>query len=145
MKGEHGHPATWCVHYRSPNGQNGEEVKTCDAGVTYAFFHGVKFDRRPCFLDTKGNSKPDAMACAHILRPTAEEIATHAKWVKERGQKVLAVIVAIEPLRKKYRGSGGAEVLACPGCAGKLRIVIARSNGHASAKCETPGCVEFME
>ena len=52
-------------------------------------------------------------------------------------------LVAIDPYRKTHRGK--AHVIECPNCKGRLQFVIAASNGHCTAACETPDCVAFME
>lgn len=37
------------------------------------------------------------------------------------------------------------EVVECPACKGRLHLSIAAYNGHVHGKCETDGCVAWME
>jgi hypothetical protein len=75
--GDEGYAAGWCIHYRYNRNVNKPEDDTCEAGVRFDQFKGTKHDVRPCFLDDKGQSKPDALPCEHLRRPTTKEITLH--------------------------------------------------------------------
>lgn len=142
--GDPGYAARWCIHYRSP-----QDAETCEAGVPYSRFrppHGV-WSRQPCFLDDKGESKPDAVSCEKLRRPTPEEIALHEGWLRERLEKIGKAMQAILPFRERVKreGRGFSGEIECPVCAGRLRFSIAGSNGHAHVHCSTEGCVSWME
>ena len=142
-----GQRAGWCIHYRRPPLYY-EEDKTwvCGAGVNLReAWDGVIQDKKPCFLDDKGNSKPDALPCAQLRRPTPEEIAEHAAWRDEYMKKQIAVMTGISEWRKKHKGKSHAEIIECPACKGRLHLSIAAYNGHVHGKCETDGCVAWME
>lgn len=79
--GDPGYAAGWCIHYRYNRNVKTPAQDTCEAGVRYDKFYGIKFAVRPCFLDDKGQSKPDALLCEHLRRPTKEEIGLHEKVV----------------------------------------------------------------
>lgn len=132
----------WCIHYRRPAPWGGED--SCGAGVSYATFNGVPFEKRPCFLE-KGQSKADATACEHLRLPTAEEIAIREEWSKQHWAKMVTVMQGIKPWREANKGRGATEIIACPACKGALHLSIARSNGHVHGHCETPDCVSWME
>jgi len=57
-----------------------------------------------------------------------------------RAMKALAAVL-------DHAGSkrGVAATITCPCCHGRLVYSIARGNGHIHARCQTPGCVEFMQ
>lgn len=147
-KGDPGYAAGWCIHYRGITGRNGESITSCEKGVEYSTFkeNGTGFTHRaPCFLTDKGDSKPDAMPCEHLRRPTQEEIAQHEFWFDERMKKQIAVMTGIASWREKHRGKSAAEIVECPACKGKLHLSIAACNGHVHGQCETTDCVAWME
>ena len=140
LQGDPGYPAGWCIHYRAPR----DQVTSCEAGVEYATFHATKFERRPCFLDQRGQSKPGAVTCQHLRRPTPEEIAAHAQWTKAHIDRLTTVMLGIADWRKRHRGRAAAETVECPACKGRLHLSIA-GNGHTRGRCETEGCVSWMQ
>jgi hypothetical protein len=145
-EGDPGYAAGRCIHYRSPSAGGGRPGHdTCEAGVDYASFHGVKFDRRPCFLDTGGCSKPDAIACEHLRPPSPEEIAAHETWIKGRMSQLGVVMAGIYAWRIKHKGKSHAEIVECPACKGQLSLSISAYNGHVHGHCRTAGCVSWME
>jgi hypothetical protein len=136
--GDPGYAAGWCIHFRSLGSHT-----TCEVGVPYSNFAS---SMRPCFLDDKtGESKPDALHCDKLRRPTKEEIDLHEQWLKERMNKQILVMVGIEDWRKSHKGKSVSEVVECPACKGRLHLSIAASNGHVHGSCETQDCVSWME
>lgn len=59
--------------------------------------------------------------------------------------RICAVLEGIAPWRKKHKGKSHAEVVECPACKGRLHLRIAAANGHVWGKCETDGCVSWIE
>ena len=55
------------------------------------------------------------------------------------------VQVGIADWRKAHKGKSASEVVECPACNGKLHLSISSYNGHVHGKCETAGCVSWME
>ena len=139
--GDPGYAAGWCIHYRAPS----DDVTTCEAGVKFDDMHGVKFALRPCFLNKDGSSKPDAMPCEYLRRPTPEEIADHEKWIEGRMARMGTVMKAIRPWRDAHKRQSACEVVECPICKGRLHLSISGYNGHIHGGCETPDCVSWME
>lgn len=144
IPGDNGYSAGWCIHYRGAH-----QHDSCEAGVPYAQFRTGDFNStmttQPCFLDKKGQSKPDAAHCPHLRRPTPEEIAEHEKWWEKRMQMTLLAMTTIAPWRKKHAGKSFGETIECPVCKGRLNLSIAACNGHVHAHCETKDCVSWME
>jgi hypothetical protein len=141
-KGDPGYAAGWCIHYRSPM-VGGKVNKTCEAGVDYDTIRGITF--KPCFLDATGQSHPGAQPCAHLRRPTAEEISAHEAWASEHLERTLAVMRGIADWRKAHKGKSAQEVVECPACKGRLHLSISSYNGHVHGRCETDECVSWME
>jgi hypothetical protein len=86
--GDPGYAPGWCIHYRYNHSLAPGQLDTCEAGVDYATFT-FKFDVRPCFLTQEGKSKPGAIACDKLRRPTPEEIKAHRKWLAERRELLI--------------------------------------------------------
>lgn len=142
-----GQRAGWCIHYRRPPFYYDEDKNwICGAGVNlHKAWEGVSHDKQPCFLDDKGNSKPGAVLCAQLRRPTAEEIATYDAWRVERTNKLGTVLAGIADWRAAHKGKSHGEIVECPACKGRLHLSIAACNGHVHGQCETPDCVAWME
>jgi len=142
--GDPGYAGQWCIHYRYNRNLKPGEPNTCEAGVDYAAWDGVKHQSRPCFLD-KGRSKPDAQSCPKLRRPTEQEMADHERWLEKRMDLMGVVSVGIGPWREAHKGKSAAEVVKCPACNGQLHLSISVYNGHVHGRCETEGCVSWME
>ena len=59
---------------------------------------------------------------------------------------LLVTIIAIDdelPGKLTKDMSGTMDCLVCE--TGKVKWSVARSNGHKSARCSTPGCVAFIQ
>lgn len=146
-----GYRAGWCIHYRAPTGLGlgGKRHDTCEAGVPFSRWAGPKFQTRfaqqPCFLDENGQSKPDALPCEYLRRPTPEEIAADKAWMDAYWEKMRVVFAAIMPWRKRHKGKSFGEVIECPVCKGRLHLSISSYNNHVHGRCETEGCVSWME
>lgn len=59
--------------------------------------------------------------------------------------KYRIVLKAILPWREKWRGKSHSEVIECPACKGNLHLSISKGNNHVHGRCETKGCVAWME
>lgn len=144
-KGDPGYAPNWCIHYRYNRDLKPNQPDTCEAGVDYEAWRVTPFAKRPCFLDDKGNSKPDAVKCPNLRRPTPEEIAAHKQWVENRMNLLGIVMAGIDPWRRQHKGKSVSEVVECPACKGKLHLSISAYNSHVHGECETEGCVSWME
>jgi hypothetical protein len=143
--GDPGYAAGWCIHYRYNRDVKPGQPNTCEAGVDYAAWDGIKHAGRPCFLDEQGQSKEGAAVCPKLRRPTPEEIALHEQWLNERMNVMGTVMVGIASWRAKHKGQSAAEIVECPACKGRLHLSIAAYNGHVHGHCETDGCVSWAE
>lgn len=144
--GDLGYAAGWCIHYQSPFVAPGKpERETCEAGVPYDSFAQPRFKTQPCFLTDKGESKPEALPCAKLRRPTTEEIALHEEWHEQRMNVMRTVMTGIRPWRDAHKGRSAQEVVECPACKGRLHLSISSYNGHVHGRCETQHCASWME
>lgn len=58
-------------------------------------------------------------------------------------ERLLAGLRAVLEVVGKRRGVSGS--MPCPCCEGELRYSVSGYNGHLRAKCDSPGCIEFMQ
>lgn len=82
------HAANWCTHYRAFGND------TCGVGIPYEKWQSTPFLQRPCFLTEKGESKPGAVECARLRRPTATEQDMAQRAFHASTTRVLAAIAA---------------------------------------------------
>ncbi len=147
--GDPGYAPGWCIHYLGiSDGKGGFRTK-CEKGIEYSIFKepGTGFTgRAPCFLNDRGESKPGAMPCEHLRRPTPDEISAHKQWMDQRIKLITVALQASADFRKANKGKSNSTTIDCPACkTGKLSMTIAACNGHVHGHCSTEGCVSWME
>ena len=128
-----------CKHF------TGVQHDVCGVGVPYASVRPKTGGGLPCFrgFDMAGGE------CPRVEWPSRDEAEKEA--VEEGAafaRTMLACSAAHEDAKaKKFgKGHGGADSLPCPVCTtGRLYYRVAGYNGHMHAKCETEGCVSWME
>lgn len=136
-----------CIHF------NGIMNKTCRKGMAYdEVDKELRLPYRaalPCFEPDEVQlqrlaGKPQCQ-CPHVQFPTPEETAAHEAEVQKCIDKTMQALAVVEPIRKEHKGKDWRGVLECPVCKGKLHVRHAGFNGHVWAKCETEGCVAWIE
>ena len=136
-----------CIHFKGLC-LGGNTI--CGAGVDYRkAFDGKKpgvFLRMPCveMVDRKGET---VMPCPINAwqEPTDEQIREHeAEWEQAMGKTKAALKVAAEWRVKPKPAKDRQGTVECPVCKGVLHLSQS-SNGHVWGKCETDGCVSWME
>jgi hypothetical protein len=130
-----------CRHF------NGIQNKCCEAGVNYDQLTGDTL-----VLPCKKNFvslKRDPALCDKFQTMTLEEATKEAdERIGRMNRTMGAVASAHEDATKKglKKGHGGVSSMRCPtDCGGTLHYSVASVNGHMHAKCETSGCVQWME
>jgi len=73
-----------------------------------------------------------------------QEIDSEAAFA-EATRRMVLVGPIISAMKKKYKGKSIKGVKTCPVCGGKLHMSHSGYNGHVWGKCETEGCVAWME
>lgn len=130
----------FCKHYRAML-----DHKTCEKGVAYDDFKGLKFEQRPCF-ERRGVAPP---GCPLAEFPTEAERAERdrrdAKMFANMSVARQAIVDHLGgPWKRGMAGSAGE--IKCPACdGGTLRFTRSGYNGHIHAACSTDGCVGWME
>lgn len=126
-----------CVHF------TGVQNDVCKAGLRYDSVRVTGGGPIPCL--TFNGKRNDC--CAKYMEPTPEQIAAEEaefEAVMEKHRIVMAGIRGWRTWSKKNRVAK-QEVVECPACKGRLHLSQAAYNGHVWGKCETAGCVEWME
>ena len=59
-------------------------------------------------------------------------------------ENVMKTLVHIVPWKEKHKGKTVSEIVECPICDGELHLTM-HKNGHVHGKCDTEGCVKWME
>lgn len=138
-----GRAKDWCKYY------NGTVNETCKAGVKYADVQlgfGTPQRSLPCFKD----ENPLGATCEKCEFRTPEEVAEMERVQAERFNNTMNARKAIvEHLGGHWKkGTPGASgAIDCPVCGkpGALHFSRAGYNGHIHARCQTAGCVSWME
>lgn len=135
------HEMDYCQHYGRGSGV---EMK-CDAGMDLQTIRVVTVDGGrigPCI---RGHKLPDPTKhCPKWIRRTREQGEKRADEIEASLRRMEVVGPLVAAWRKKPP-CGKSEVVKCPACQGRLHLSQAASNGHVWGKCETSGCVSWME
>lgn len=127
-----------CKHFR------GIQHDTCRAGLNARDITGGEAfgwtKRMPCFATNNATA-----LCEKYEEPTTEELAKQeAEW-----ERVFARMAKVRPiiseLKSIYKDQSWAGTRECPICSGTLHLAISASNGHVHGRCETDGCLAWME
>lgn len=147
----------YCQHYdpsgitmiggKKPHGH-------CKAGVVYLDQFGRAsegdypsagiFTRICCTDGGKRSEEAQRARCPKWERTTREQGEQRYREINEAMERMRKVM----PVVAKWRATppcGKAEVISCPACGGRLHLSQAASNGHVHGRCETAGCVSWME
>lgn len=135
-------PKAWCKHYRGMY-----EKTSCEAGVKFKDLphYGTAEFRTtcPCF-------GPSSSPCEKAEYPTAEELAAEearlTQEIAKIGQARKAIVESIGGPWKRGKPAAYGTI-DCPVCEKKRTLNFSRFsyNGHIHARCDTPGCVAWME
>jgi hypothetical protein len=96
--------------------------------------------------EQRGQQEPTAHSdCIGYQAPTPEQIAEDELHIKEVMARMDLIMAAVRPFRDANKGKSARGLIECPVCKGKLHLQIAACNGHVWGKCETEGCMSWME
>lgn len=158
-----------CIHFTGlPITANHQQC--CKAGVNYLeTFNGKEagiFLRMPCVefrekpahgkgtyvkageatirepIDRKGH---EAIPCPHRQEPTQEQVDEDRRQRDAHFAKTIAALKVAGAWKVKKPEADRREVVECPVCKGRLHLYQSALNGHCHGKCETDGCVSWME
>lgn len=127
----------------------------CDAGVRYSSVtpfpanpQGIAF-RYPCLSMPMPAGLPDHLKvkgkCDKFTEPTDEDLAAD----QAENDKLLRDIAKCAPLfqqiREQHKGRTWGGVVECPVCGGSRLHLRHAPNKHIWARCETQGCIAWVQ
>lgn len=160
-----------CIHFSGIDMGPRYKENCCKAGINYfETFNGRQvgmFLRMPCVefrelpahgrgtiikpgeptirkeIDRKGEV---VIPCPLRQAPTDEQVHAYRldndEWLKKA---FVALRVAAEWRVQPKPDNDRSDVVECPVCEGKLHLYQSSRNGHTSGKCETNGCISWIE
>lgn len=133
----------YCQHYGRGKGAD----MVCSAGMDLKTIKKVPTGKDqikwgPCIEGHTLENPHDH--CPHWIRRTREQGEKRADGVQKSMRMMTVVMPVVDEWRKKLP-YGKAEVIKCPECEGRLHLSQSSYNGHVHGKCETAGCVSWME
>ncbi len=147
-----------CIHF------NGVQNDLCKRGVSYEVMWPKgpkpciqmlhKSSRGGTYLkpgEAPAESKPypgadKAKPCPFYQEPTSEEVQADREERERHLQLTMTAIKVANEWRVKPKPAAGRqEAVECPVCKGRLHLSQSAYNGHVHGKCETEGCVSWME
>lgn len=147
-----------CIHF------NGVQNDMCKRSISYAvnwpngpkpcikFLH--KSSRGGTYLkpgELPAETRPfpgveKAKPCPFFQEPTSEEVQADREELEAAWARTIAAIKVAGDWRVRPKPAADRnEVVECPVCKGRLNLSQSAYNGHVHGKCETEGCVSWME
>ena len=133
----------YCQHYGRGKGADMECRAGMDIRTAQTVPTGPKgYLRGPC-IGGHTLANPHSH-CPRWLRRTREQAEKRADEIEDSIWRMTVIGPAIEAWRAKPP-IGKSEIIECPACKGRLHLAQAAYNGHVHGRCETEGCVAWME
>lgn len=146
-----------CRHYIGAG-----RPKRCAAGIEYDSVTPQpeevmgKALRLPCFdrTDDLKNADPGQLehykrrgTCPKFERYTEAELAEQEKDMQAAEDRMMKVLPLLAKIRKEHNRDerDWVGVVECPICKGKLHVRHSAYNRHIAGKCETDGCLSWVE
>lgn len=140
------HEMDYCQHYGRGKGADMVCAKGMDLKNMQRVPAGPKEIKwGPCI---QGHTLPNPhVHCQHWIRRTREMGEQRADAIQAALNRMEIVMPVVAKWRtwKENNRVAKQEVIECPSCKGKLHLSQAAYNGHVHGKCETQGCVAWME
>lgn len=135
----------YCEHYKPRPGSALQDYCALGCGASARMDAGRQAGQpnmTPCI---GGHKAADVLAlCPKWQRRSIEHAEARADSI-ERTMNRMAIVDPVVNAWRDKPPRGKAEVIECPACKGRLHLSQSAYNGHVHAKCETPGCVAWME
>lgn len=144
-----------CKHF---NGDH--HNKACAAGVVYDDVTpepkntmGLAL-RRPCRAECIGGPRASASQLAEFAKrgtcpkfelPTKEDLESDEREMQAAVNRMMKLTPMIRLVKNEQRGKNWQGIRECPICSGRLHMQHSAYNGHMRGKCETEGCVNWIE
>ena len=115
-------------------------------GLGYYESSGI-FQRICCTSGNERTEQEQLTACPKWERRTIEQATKRHEEIEASMARMRIVGAVVGKWRTwtKQNRVAKQEVIECPACKGRLHLSQAAYNGHVWGKCETEGCVSWME
>jgi hypothetical protein len=137
----------YCAHYAPQPGSVAKDYCALGCGASEAMDRARKAGEpstSPCLGGHKA-SDPTAL-CPKWERRSLEHAEKRADDIQEMLDRMAVVMPVVSAWRVKPKPkSDRREVIECPKCQGRLHLSQSSYNGHVHGRCETEGCVSWME
>lgn len=84
-------------------------------------------------------------SCDAFTEPTQEQIDEQEKLFDKFLEDMAKTEPLITRIKKEHKGKAWNGIEVCPACNGKLHMTHSSYNGHVHGRCETEGCLRWME
>lgn len=130
--------------------------KTCNAGVCYKSVTPQPDEpgsayREPCRRWSDGHALkvlqetgPQGI-CGKYEPFTEAELLQQDREMETAMARMMLTIPLIGDIKEKHAGTNWQGVVECPVCKGNLHMSHSGYNGHVWGRCETEGCLSWME
>lgn len=135
----------YCTHYAPRPGLNRDDYCAlgCDASKRMKEAREAgEPSMTPCI---GGHTTPNVLKlCPKWERRSLEHAEKRADGIEKAMTRMTLVMPVVSEWRDK-KPFGKSEVIECPACKGRLHLSQSSYNGHVHGRCETQGCVSWME
>jgi hypothetical protein len=128
----HDQIANKCIHF------NGMINEVCEAGIRYKDINDL-----PCVRESV-EAKAEHQ-CPKCEWPTEEYIENYLAIIAEADARMEKATDLCNKIKTEQKGKNWQGIEVCPACGGKLHLSHAGYNGHLWGRCETAGCLAWIE
>lgn len=137
----------YCRHYEVKPGMKAKDL-SCAVGIDHRALPPItdRGNSRWNFPCIDGHKLPGGACaiCPKWERHTQEDGEKRALGVLHSMRKMTLAGPVVKAWRLK-EPQGKQEVIECPVCKGRLHLAQSSYNGHVHGRCETEGCLSWME
>ena len=118
--------------------------RQCEAGVVFDAIRARRKhrgDSLPCYYQEGTNP----ISCASRSLISVEDVIREDNEIAARTKLMLLARDVVLSIKAEHKGKDWTGVVECPACSGQLHLSHAAYNGHVHGRCETEGCLSWME
>jgi len=134
--------STQCRHYL---GYHEGCAKGVDIDAISAPLDGMAY-RQPCrYMSSSSTDTWTPVPCEQKELYSIEELKQDDAEMDIRMANTIKTLAVAAEVKLEHAGKDWQGVKPCPVCDGKLHLSHSSYNGHVHGRCETEGCVSWME
>lgn len=137
----------YCQHYKPQPGSTKQDYCALKLGASERMQKAHSLGEPSMTPCIGGHKAKDVLAlCPKWIRRTREMGEKRADAFEAAMDRMSIVMPVVNDWRIKPKpAQDRSEVIECPKCKGKLHLSQSAYNGHVHGRCETEGCVSWME